>query len=374
MSLDVIQCILSDIKGSSRVFVVGSYRNNEITPYHPLRTFIDKIEEGQVVSTKIHLEGLKAADVNLLLSDTLGLFPRITRSLSIAIQRKTEGNPFYVLEFIKSLVERNLLNYSPRERRWVWDEGKIGSEQISENVSELLAQKMSNIPEERQRALKIASCFGTSIRNDVVSSMNEVAEYSFLGRELECAYAAGFLERDIQSSGYKFAHDKVREAAYCQMTDYEQKRLHYDIGQVLLDNSAGLVTDKKLFLCADQINRGLTIISAPEEILKVIQMNHNAASVALKAWEFTAAHRYAKTALKLAGEGNLSADYDRISFIMANAACACGRYDEATNAIESILQHEDSLEEKLKFDVYDLKITMVSCHSGSQHVQLLHAF
>ena len=104
-TLDVIHCILSDIKGNNCVFVVGSYRNNEIESHsHPLRMFIDKLEECQVQLTKVHLDGLEAAELNTLVSDALGLFPRLSRSLSDIIQRKTKGNPFYVLEFLKSLA------------------------------------------------------------------------------------------------------------------------------------------------------------------------------------------------------------------------------------------------------------------------------
>ncbi len=86
------------------------------------------------------------------------------------------------------------------ERRWLWDAERIRSEQISEDISDLLALKIGFIPEERRRALIIASCFGNTIGCDVVDAMNEVTEYSFFGRELEleCAYAEaeGLMERD----------------------------------------------------------------------------------------------------------------------------------------------------------------------------------
>jgi len=369
VTLDVINCILSDIKGNNCVFVVGSHRNHQIEcQNHPLHMFIDRLEECQVQPTKIHLHGLEAADLNTLISDALGLFPRMSRALSNIIQRKTEGNPFYVLEFLKSLVERNLLQYSLRERRWVWDAEKIESEQISENVSELLTRKFSSIPEERQRALHIVSCFGTSIGSDVVHAMSEVAEYSFLGRELEYAYSDGFMERDSPSGGYKFAHDKVREAAYGQMKEEDRNMLHHDIGVALLNKGEGLESDNMLFLCVDQLNRGQAMISTPEEVLEAVKMNHGAASQALAACDFTAALKYAKTALKLVGEGNQFADFKKILFVMANAAYSCGVYEEASIAIDAILQDEVSLDEKFKFDVYDLKITMVSWHGANKRV------
>lgn len=358
----MIYCILSDMKGDNSVFVVGSYRSNEVeTHSHPLRLFIDKLEECHVQLTKVHLEGLERVEVSTLVSDALGLFPRLSQSLSEIVLRKTKGNPFYVLEFLKSLVEQNLLQYSLRERRWVWDAEKIGSEQISESVSELLAQKISSLPKERQAALKIASCFGTSISSALVSSMSEAADYFFFGRELACAYSEGFMERDVPSGGYKFAHDKVAEAAYGQMDEEDRFRLHYDIGVVLRNSSGGLASDNKLFLCVDHINRGQTMINGSQELLEVVQMNHSAASKALKACHYTAALRYAKTALKLIEQENPFASSKRIMImsVMANAAYACGHLKEASGALDAILRDEASLDEKFKFDVYDLKITMV---------------
>lgn len=369
MTLDVIHCILSDIKGHNSVFLVGSYRNNEIEcPNHPLTMLVDKLKEYQVQPTEVHLGGLEAADLNALVSDALGLFPRMTQSLSDIIQRKTEGNPFYVLEFLKSLVERNLLHYSLRERRWP---ERIGSEQISEDISDLLALKIGCIPEERRRALIIASCFGTAIGSDAVNAMNEVAEYSFFGRELECAYAEGFMERDSPSS-FKFAHDKVREAAYGQLKEEDRDMLHYDIGIALLNSCRELVSDHMLFLCVDQLNRGQAMISSREEVLEAVQMNYSAASQALASCDFIAALRYAKIALNLVEQRNQLADCKNISLVMANAAYACGHFEEASAAIEAILQEEATLDEKLKFDVYDLKITMVSLSVCVDNKLLLH--
>ena len=211
----MIHCILSDIKGNNCVGFVGSYRSNEVEfDNHPMSVFKDKLEACQVQSIKIHLGGLGEAELNTLVSDALGIFPRICLSLSNIIQRKTKGNPFYVLEFLKSFIDRNLLQFGLRERRWIWDDEKISSEQISESVSELLAQKISSLPEERQRALQIASCFGTSISSAMVYSLSDEVEYHFFGRELECAYNEGFVEKVAPSGDFKFAHDRVREAVY----------------------------------------------------------------------------------------------------------------------------------------------------------------
>ena len=118
---------------------------------------------------------------------------------------------------------------------------------------------------------------------------------------------------------------------------------------------------KVFFICVEQMNLGhAPIINEPEKVLQVVQMNHKAASKALKACDFTAALGYATTSLNLLG-GEVEHLADKsILLVMANAAHACGNNEMASCAIEAILKDEASLDETTKLNTYELKITMVS--------------
>ncbi len=90
-SLDVIHHILSDIKCSSVVYFVGSYRVNEVPTGHALYKFTRDLEACNVRMNKIHLDGLGVEDVSQLIGDALGVFPRICKPLSQLVVRKTKG-------------------------------------------------------------------------------------------------------------------------------------------------------------------------------------------------------------------------------------------------------------------------------------------
>ena len=226
-SLDVLQHMLTDIKGSSCIYFVGSYRNNEVLKEHAIFRFMDYLRTCNVELSQIQLDGMEINDINHIISDALGTFPRICMPLSQLVLRRTEGNPLFVLECLRSLVDRDLLQYSFRERRWVWDTDKIAAEDLAENVCELLLSKMVGLPENNQLALKLASCFGNSISSTIVNILMSASEsFASLERDLEKAVEDGFMNKiDAAESEYKFAHDKDREAAYLLIPETDRKQV-----------------------------------------------------------------------------------------------------------------------------------------------------
>ena len=88
-----------------------------------------------------------------------------------------QGNPFFVLEFLRSLVDGNLLEYSVRKRRWIWDEQAIIMMDITDNVLSLLTNKISQLSERVQSTLKVMSCFGFGIHKSVIVLLSATTQY-----------------------------------------------------------------------------------------------------------------------------------------------------------------------------------------------------
>ena len=143
----------------------------------------------------------------MIVSDALGTFPRVCEPLSDLVFQKTKGNPFFVLEFLRSLQERRLLEYNAGERRWTWDEDRISAMDVTGNVLHILSSKMSGLPESTQSALKVAACFGV-VKAPVVTHLSADEEYSDIRSGLRHVAAAGFMIK-VGSSDFKFVHDKV---------------------------------------------------------------------------------------------------------------------------------------------------------------------
>ena len=231
-ALDAVHAILSDTRGSC-IFFVGTYRDNEVQEDHAIFQFIDKLDVSNVPTTKISLTGLNQEDLNTMISDALCLYPRICKSLSDVIFQKTKGNPFFVLEFVQSLRDRGLLKYNPHQKRWVWNVEAIQSEEITDNVQHLLSSKLKGLSESMQAVLKVMACFGTSTNESLISQLSETKEYSNMRDGIKCVVSDGFVEKDAEG-GFKFVHDKIREAAYNLIPDSDKDQVGGLSGQYVL--------------------------------------------------------------------------------------------------------------------------------------------
>jgi predicted ATPase len=72
--------------------------------------------------------------------------------------------------------------------------------------------------------LKVMACFGTSTHDSVIDYLCESAEYCGVRDGLEGAVRDGFVLMDGEGN-FKFAHDKVREAAYDLISDDDKKQV-----------------------------------------------------------------------------------------------------------------------------------------------------
>ncbi|KAL3779601.1 hypothetical protein HJC23_008903 [Cyclotella cryptica] len=156
----------------------------------------------------LSLSGISAEDVNAMISDALGVFPRICNNLSDVVYRKTNGNPYFALEFLRSLIDRDIINYSLREKHWKWDINQICAENITDNVLFILTNKMSVLEDDAQTALKVASCFGINISAVIARKLDATLQYQNFQATLDhVAVKEGFM--DFDGMNYCFVHDKV---------------------------------------------------------------------------------------------------------------------------------------------------------------------
>ena len=195
------------------MFFVGTYRDNEVNADHAVFDLMKKLEMSRVPTNKVSLAGLDQEDLNTMISDALCLYPRICESLSEVVMQKTKGNPFFVLEFIKSLKDRDLLKYNFHQKRWVWDVDIIRAEEITDNVLHLLSSKLNGLPNNVQLLLKVMACFGARTSESVIGYLMDSTEYGEIRDGLERAVSDGYIERNREGT-LNFIHDKVREAAY----------------------------------------------------------------------------------------------------------------------------------------------------------------
>mmetsp|Transcript_21625 Transcript_21625/g.43874 ORF Transcript_21625/g.43874 Transcript_21625/m.43874 type:complete len:145 (+) Transcript_21625:610-1044(+) len=122
--------------------------------------------------TTFNLEGLTESHTIDLISDSLKLPIRWTRSLASTVHKKSLGNPFFVKMFMSSLLDDHKQSYSLRDRCWKWDIDDVKGVGIEETVATMMSKRISRLPVAVIEALIVASCFGVRVDKGVICSLS----------------------------------------------------------------------------------------------------------------------------------------------------------------------------------------------------------
>lgn len=314
-SLKLLEFLCTD-SDTQHLFVVGAYRDNEVDTAHPLMLTLEAIQQA---GTKVHymkLLPLGLAHVAELVADTLHCDSLTVQPLAELIQRKTKGNPFFVNQFLHSLYENNLIRLTQQEISdtatmprfgWHWDVLEIESVELTNDVVQLVANKIQRLAGTTQQLLKLAACLGNHFDLTILALVNEksVEETS---DQLWPAIEEGLIVSLAED--YKFLHDRVQQATYALMSEAERQTQHYKIGQLMLAQTTPANRQEQLFDVVNQLNLGQTLINQPEQRLELAELNLLAGRKAKSAAAYEAAWRYFGYGLALLDESHWQTHYD----------------------------------------------------------------
>ena len=111
-TLKLIELIVVD-EQTKHLFLIGAYRDNEVNSTHPLALMLERLRKGGVMLGEIVLAPLTLEPLSQLIAQTLHRNVDSVRSLAELVLCKTEGNPFFVNEFLRTLYSENLLTFDP---------------------------------------------------------------------------------------------------------------------------------------------------------------------------------------------------------------------------------------------------------------------
>ena len=79
-------------------------------------------------------------------------------------------------------------------------------------------------------------------------------------------------------ASFRFAHDRIRQAAYLLVDEEARKRIHLRVGrQLLRDSDEERALDERIYAIVDHLDHGLELITEPEERQRLSQLNLRAA-------------------------------------------------------------------------------------------------
>ncbi len=123
-SLNLVRTLMTGPEGRY-LLIIGAYRDNEVDAKHPLTAVLDEIERAGAALGRIELAPLDLHHVTQLVADTVLSSLEGAQPLAQLLEARTQGNPFFLVEFLKSLHERGLLTFEHGRGRWLWDLDRI---------------------------------------------------------------------------------------------------------------------------------------------------------------------------------------------------------------------------------------------------------
>lgn len=304
-SLDLIVHLLAH-SDTRFLMLIAAYRDNEITATHPLWNTIDAIRHA-IVPQEIHLGPLQKGPLRQLLADTLHCETAHASPLAVLIQRKTDGNPFFVSQFLHRLHRDGLITFNRHGQHWQWDLDHIQAADVTDNVVELLSDKISHLSDTSQALLRLAACFGHQF---VLSTLASVAQHPLaqVAQEMEPAVQQGFLQiihtsADVASSEhqrtYRWSHDRIQQAAYTLISESERPEIHLRIGRLLWAATPAEHLAEHVFDLVSHLNLGATLVRDLNERQRLAELNLTAAVRAKRATAYAAALNYASIGVGL---------------------------------------------------------------------------
>jgi AAA ATPase-like protein/adenylate/guanylate cyclase family protein len=176
--------------------------------------------------TQLRLDPLPEASAESLLQALLGPDPGLVPLAPLLIAR-TQGNPFFLEESVRTLVETGVL---------VGDRGAyrlaqpLDTLQVPATVQALLAARIDRLPPEEKRLLQTAAVIGTEVPWPLLQVIADTADEA-LSRSLAQLQGAEFLYETslFPERAYTFKHALTHEVAYGSLLHERRRALHAHI-------------------------------------------------------------------------------------------------------------------------------------------------
>jgi DNA-binding CsgD family transcriptional regulator len=310
-----------------RLLVVGTYRDVDVDRAHPLSAALVELRRGGSF-VRVHLGGLSTDEVQHFLARSSQL--AIARPFAELVHQRTEGNPLFVHELLRCLVEEGMVEARNGALRRVGDESL--ARRIPEGLKDAVSIRLSRLNTNTNQLLSLAAVVGRDFPLDVLRRVLARSDDE-MEASLEEAVAAGVVEeRSVVGATvvYRFSHAFFRETLYDEIIAPRRIRLHQQIARATEEMYAGRLDEH-----AAELAEHFSFSSERADLVKAVQYGQLAAEHATGVFASGEAVRQLERALQLheLGDGENRTKTCELLVDLGHALLAAGEPRRVLNAV-----------------------------------------
>jgi DNA-binding CsgD family transcriptional regulator len=221
-SLRLLEFLAQEM-ADSRLLVVGTYRETELSRQHRLSDTLGALTRVPH-ALRLHLSGLNADDVRRFVASSAGMVPPAW--LTSAIHSQTEGNPLFVREVVRFLAQEGHFSGAASAG------GAPQAIRLPEGVREVIGRRLNLLPAACNEILATAAVIGREFTLDVLVRASQPRTEETVLEALDEAIAAHIVE-ETGPGLYQFTHALVRITLYDELRTGLRRRLHHTVGEAI---------------------------------------------------------------------------------------------------------------------------------------------
>ncbi|MEP7101782.1 MAG: AAA family ATPase [Burkholderiales bacterium] len=345
-SLPLLDEVLAEALPSP-ILVVATCRAVEGELPRFLSEFLDRLRGEQVPVSHLNLGPWDLPNVTAVLSAALGRPASEVQGLAELILRKTGGNPFFAIEFLRELQAERLLWFDSTGGDWRWDQEAVAAKGYADNVVDLMIRRLQRLPAETLSLLQQAACFGSAVSTQLLAALTGQA----LPRMTEVLAPAVEALLVSQVNGrIAFTHDRVREAAYELIPGHDRAAMHLEVGRLMLQRLTPDEQDELLFDIVHQLRHGATLLQG-DEAARAWSLCIRAGRKARSASAFASARSHFRYALQLQPADAWSTAHEQVldlALELAECESVAGDPDDGERVLDTALAQALSDAERVR--------------------------
>ena len=241
-----LQLLLFLLKSKSlpNMTLLSTCRNDQIEKADHIKNVCKDMSTYNIETHHLPIKNLVFDDILNLIQDSMITNHHTKKSLCKLIYSKTRGNAFFVHQLLKTLIDEKIIHYDHCLQSVQLINNHLEQYPVSNNVADLLINRLNKIGEQTQELLKIAACVGDKFNIKTLAIITKQKEF-ILSELLVPALDAGIIYSTDHT--FHFAHQNIKQFILDLISKKEIRSIHLQIGQQLYQH-AGLNIMNTIYL------------------------------------------------------------------------------------------------------------------------------